>query len=146
MGVQSVQTATQAGGVDARRASGNAIAGMLGKLNMREDQHQFLSLVGQPPARLTAEQAAWVLGCQAHDVPILVSSRLLKPLGNPAPNGIKFFATADILELVKDRSWLVKITNTVNQHWQRQNSHKKCHSVDGTQDGPPSPHAASRAA
>jgi hypothetical protein len=119
---------------------------MLGKLIMREDQHQFLSLFGQPPARLTAEQAAWVLGCQAHDVPILVSSRLLKPLGNPAPNGIKFFATADILELVKDRSWLAKITNTVNQHWQRQNSRKKCHSVDGTQDGPPSLHAASRAA
>jgi hypothetical protein len=31
---------------------------MLGKLNMREDQNQFLSLVGQPPARLTVEQAA----------------------------------------------------------------------------------------
>jgi hypothetical protein len=105
---------------------------------MREDQHQFLALVGQPPARLTAEQAAWVLGCQAHDVPILVSSRLLKPLGNPAPNGIKFFATADILELVKDRSWLAKITNTVNQHWHRQNSRKKCHSQESRQNSVPS--------
>jgi hypothetical protein len=113
---------------------------------MKEEQHQFLRLVGQAPARLTVEQAAWLLGCQPHDVPILVGSRLLKPLGNPAPNGIKFFATADVLELVKDRSWLAKITNTVNQHWHRQNSRKKCHSVDGTQDGPPSLHAASRAA
>jgi hypothetical protein len=31
---------------------------MLGKLNMREDQHQFLPLVGQAPARLTVEHAA----------------------------------------------------------------------------------------
>ena len=51
---------------------------------MREEQHQFLSLLGQLPARLNAEQAAWVLNCQAHDVPILVGARLLKPLGNCA--------------------------------------------------------------
>jgi hypothetical protein len=31
---------------------------MLGKLNMREEQHQFLALFGQPPARLTVEHAA----------------------------------------------------------------------------------------
>src|SRR5260370_30321927 len=92
---------------------------------MREEQHQFLSLLGQLPARLTVEQAAWVLNCQPHDVPILVSSRLLRPLGNPAPNGIKFFATAEVLELVKDRSSLAKLTNTINQHWHRPNAAKK---------------------
>jgi hypothetical protein len=36
-----------------------------------------------------------------------------------------------VLELVKDRSWLVKVTNTNNQHWQRQNSRKKRASVNG---------------
>lgn len=92
---------------------------------MKEDQQQFLSLVGQPPARLTVEQAAWMLGCQPHDVPILVASRLLKPLGNPPPNGIKFFATLEVLELTKDRSWLARITNTVNQHWQKKNARRK---------------------
>jgi hypothetical protein len=102
---------------------------------MREEQHQFLSLLGQLPARLTAEQAAWVLNCQPHDVPILVSSRLLRPLGNPPPNGIKFFATADVLELVKDRAWLTKATNTINQHWHRQNSRKKGRPVSGSQNG-----------
>jgi hypothetical protein len=75
---------------------------------MREDQHRFLTLLGQLPARVTAEQAAWVLNCQSHDVPILVATRLLKPLGNPPANGIKFFATADLVELAKDRAWLVK--------------------------------------
>ena len=61
---------------------------------MREEQHRFLSLLGQLPARLTFEQAAWVLNCQPHDVPVLVASRLLKPLGNPPANGVKYFATA----------------------------------------------------
>jgi hypothetical protein len=65
---------------------------------MKDDQHRFLSLLGQLPARLTVEQAGWVLGCQPHDVPVLVSYRLLKPLGNPPPNGIKFFAAADVLD------------------------------------------------
>jgi hypothetical protein len=102
---------------------------------MREEQHQFLSLLGQLPARLTAEQAAWVLNCQAHDVPILVSSRLLKPLGNPPPNGIKFFATADLVEFAKDRAWLVKVTNAVNQHWHKQNARKKGRPAGLSQDG-----------
>ena len=30
---------------------------------MKEDQHKFLTVLGQLPARLTAEQAAWVLNC-----------------------------------------------------------------------------------
>ena len=92
-------------------------------------------LLGQLPARLTVEQAAWVLNCQPHDVPVLVATRLLKPLGNPRPNGIKFFATADVLELVKDRSWLSKVTNTVNQHWQKKNAQQRSRSADGSQNG-----------
>ena len=92
---------------------------------MKEDQHRFLTLLGQLPARLTAEQAAWVLNCQPHDVPALVATRLLKPLGNPPPNGIKFFATADILELSKDRNWLVRVTSTINLHWHQKNANKK---------------------
>jgi len=44
------------------------------------------------PARLDAEQVAWVLNYQPHDVPVLVAARLLKPLGNPQPNSVKYFA------------------------------------------------------
>jgi hypothetical protein len=97
---------------------------------MKEEQHQFLRLLGQLPARLTAEQTAWVLNCQTHDVPVLVAARLLKPLGNPQKNGIKFFATAELLELVKDKAWLVKVTNAVNLHWQKNNASKKIHPAD----------------
>ena len=105
---------------------------------MKEDHVRFLAVAGQWPARLTAEQDGWVLNCQLHDIPALIAARLLKPLGNPAPNGIKFFCTADILELLKDRSWLNRMTNAINQHWQRQNARKKIGQspgVGGSQNG-----------
>ncbi len=92
---------------------------------MKEDLHRFLTLLGQPPARLTAEQTAWVLNCQPHDVPILVAARLLKPLGNPPPNSVKFFATSEVLEQAKNPAWLARVTNALNQHWQRKNAAKK---------------------
>jgi len=66
-----------------------------------------------------------VLNCQSHDVPILVAARILKPLGNPRQNGIKFFATTELLELAEDKAWLVKVTNAVNDHWQRNNAAKR---------------------
>ena len=103
---------------------------------MKEEQNQFLRLLGQLPARLTAEQAAWVLNCQSHDVPILVAARLLTPLGNPRPNAIKFFATTELLELTKDKAWLVKVTNAINQHWQKNNAAKKNTLANGSQNSP----------
>ena len=92
---------------------------------MRDDQHCFLSLLGQPPARLTAEQAAWVLNCQPPDVPILVMARLPKPLGNPTPNSVEYFAAMEILELAKDRTWLAKVTNAIHRgHFQKNQTRK----------------------
>lgn len=93
--------------------------------SMKDDQEKFLALLGKPPARLVAEQVAWVLNCQPHDVPILVTSRLLKPLGNPASNSVKFFATSDVLELSQDRNQLVKMTTAIALHWQAKNSLNK---------------------
>jgi hypothetical protein len=89
---------------------------------MREDQHQFLMLLGRLPARLTAEQAAWALNCQAHDIPALVAAKLLKPLGNPPANGTKYFATADLLEISKDSHWLARVSSTIYQHWRKKNA------------------------
>jgi hypothetical protein len=60
-----------------------------------------------------------VLHWQPHDVPILVAARLFKPLGNRPPNSVKFFATPEVLGLVKDRAWLAKVTNALNQHWHK---------------------------
>jgi hypothetical protein len=66
-----------------------------------------------------------VLNCQPHDVPILVAARLLKPLGNPSPYNVKFFAESELLEQVEDRAWLAKVTNALNQHWKIRNAAKK---------------------
>ncbi len=99
---------------------------------MREDQDRFLARLGRPPTRVTVEQTAWVLNCQAHDIPILVGARLLRPLGNPPANGTKYFATDEVLELARDRAWLAKMTNTICLHWQKKNARKK--SRDGTNE------------
>jgi hypothetical protein len=57
---------------------------------------------------------------------------LLKALGSPPPNGVKFFAASGVLELTKDRSWLAKATNAtnaINQRWKEQNARRKGRSV-----------------
>lgn len=100
---------------------------------MNDDQQRFLSLLGQLPARLTSQETGWVLNCQPYDIPALIAAKLLKPLGNPAQNSTKYFATADVLEITKDRLWLVKITNTICQHWQKQNGRKKLVPANGHQ-------------
>jgi hypothetical protein len=92
---------------------------------MRDDQQRFLMLLGRLPARLTAEEAAWVLNCQVHDIPALVGAKLLKPLGNPPQNGTKFFATAELLEASKDSHWLARMSAVIYQHWRKKNAHEK---------------------
>lgn len=101
----------------------------------KDEQHRFLSISGQLPARLTVEQVAWVLNCQPHDIAGLVSARLLKPLGNPPANGIKLFCTMEVPEQVKDRAWLTKVTNATIQHWQRRNGRRRDRSVYGALNG-----------
>jgi len=81
-------------------------------------------LLGQLPARLTVEQVAWVLNCQPHDVPVLVAKRLLRPLGNPPANGVKYFATGLLLKLTEDPAWLAKVTNAIHDYWRRKNSNR----------------------
>ncbi len=103
---------------------------------MKDEQQRFLNLLGQLPFRLTTEQAAWVINCQVHDIPTLVAARLLKPLGNPPANGIKYFATADLLEQVKDRNWLGRVSATIYQHWHKKNAGKKNRFPGSTPDRP----------
>jgi hypothetical protein len=37
----------------------------------------------------------------------LIAAKLLAPLGKPAPNAPKYFATVDVLAVAQDRDWLV---------------------------------------
>lgn len=91
---------------------------------MIDEQRNFLSLWQRPPARLTAEQVAWTLNCATHDIPVLVAAHLLEPLGSPAPNAVKYFATVDILEGAADRAWLAQATDTLQRYWRNKNSRR----------------------
>ena len=92
---------------------------------MSDDQRQFLLLLRQPPARFTAEQTAWALNFQPYEIQTLVTVRLLKPIGSPAPNATKHFHAKEILELAGDKTWLTKATNALYQHRFKKNSRQK---------------------
>ena len=73
------------------------------------------------PAMLTVSQTAVLLNRGEHDIPILVRSGLLKPLGNPPPNAVKFFATMEVLELADNRPALDRICAVVTEYWRGKN-------------------------
>ena len=90
---------------------------------MNPERERFLNLKTLP-VRLNVDEVAWMLNCQAHDIPILMSSRLLKPLGNPPANAAKYFSTMVILESTKDPAWLAKATNAIHNYWRNKNARK----------------------
>ena len=96
---------------------------------MSDDQRQFLLLLRQPPARFTVEQTAWALNFQPYDIQTLVVLRLLKPIGNPAPNAPKHFHAKEVLELAAEKAWLTKDTNALYQSRFNKNSRQKSRRV-----------------
>ncbi len=91
---------------------------------MNQAKKEFLSLV-IPPARLGINETAWLLGFSEHDIPVLVSVGLLKPLGRPASTGSKFFATVELQNLRNDTRWLAKASDAIVNHWRSKNSGRK---------------------
>jgi hypothetical protein len=77
------------------------------------------------PARLTVQQTAALLNCGEHDIPVLVSHGLLKPLGHPGANAVKYFAPTDVLELAGDREVMAQICDAIYEHWRRKNAAKR---------------------
>jgi hypothetical protein len=76
------------------------------------------------PARLTAEQTAQLLGCEKHDISVLMNAKLLKPLGAPVANATKYFARVEIERLAEDAKWLSKATRAISDHWQQKNARR----------------------
>jgi hypothetical protein len=91
---------------------------------MNPDIERFLNL-RHFPASITAAQAAIFLGISAHEIPVLVSKGLLKPLGHPAPNGPKHFLTATLKDLERDEKWFGKMRDTLQEYWRYKNSRKQ---------------------
>jgi len=70
--------------------------------------HIHLQLI---EARWTMEDVADRLNTDTDGVSHLVKEKLLKPIGNPTKNKQKYFNPEDVLELMRNRSWLGKMTN-----------------------------------
>lgn len=80
------------------------------------------------PAMLTATQTAALLdGGGEHNIPVLVRAGLLKPLGHPSSNAVKYFATVEVLELAADVKQLGKIRDAIYEYWHGRNSAKPKH-------------------
>jgi len=92
---------------------------------MSDDQYRFLSLLKQPPVRLTVEQVACLLNCHPSNIPYLVAKGHLHPLGSPPENGVKFFALAEVIECTRSPNWLAKITNAVHKQWEGKNRDRR---------------------
>lgn len=103
---------------------------------MNPERKEFLSLPTLP-GRLNPSEAAWRLGFEPHDIPILISVGLLKPLGRPPASSVKYFASIEIEELKRDAKWLAKASDALRHHWKLKNSRAArnrspiCHSPAG---------------
>lgn len=90
---------------------------------MKPEMNEFLSLLLRP-ARVTMQEAAWLLGFQEHDIPILIAKGLLRPLGHPAHNGQKFLLTATLEDLRRDEKWFSRASDAVVDYWKDKNNRK----------------------
>jgi len=68
----------------------------------------YLLTCNRLPARINVEQTAFLLGFAEHDIPILVRKKLLKPLGDPASNAPKYFATSEVLDYPRTADGLTR--------------------------------------
>jgi hypothetical protein len=93
-------------------------------MNATAQQSEFLSWK-VIPARLDAAQTAWFLGFDPHEIPMLVSAGLLKPLGHPARNSTKFFATEILEQLRRDEKWLARASDAIGSYWRESNARKQ---------------------
>ncbi len=68
------------------------------------------------PACIGVEEASKILGWPVYFFPVLVRFGHLKPLGKPAQNGRKWFASSEIERLSHDLVWLDKSVRIVEKH------------------------------
>jgi hypothetical protein len=93
-------------------------------MNVTPQQTEFLSWQ-VIPARLDATQAAWFLGFEPHEIPMLVAANLLKPLGHPARNSTKYFATEALELFRRDEKWLARASDAIANYWRGRNARKQ---------------------
>ena len=87
---------------------------------MNQDQFDFMNML-KKPGRMNAQQTGWYMGFNEQEVTILIGQGLLKPLGNPAPNSVRYFAKAELDHHDSDPRWLHKASAALGGHWRSRN-------------------------
>ena len=85
----------------------------------------------QWPACVGMEDAAAIFGWPVYYMPFLVRSGHLKPLGKPAQNGRKWFATVELAQHSQDRDWLDKAMRIVGRQIQEMNRKQRMNEPSG---------------
>ena len=91
---------------------------------MRLDAQRLLSVL-RLPARLTLDEAGYLLGFHPEGISFLVSAKILEPLGDPPEGAPLWFAAAQIMQLRTDQKWLSKATKAVRFHIKEKNEKAK---------------------
>lgn len=107
---------------------------------MNIEQYQFMTLLPNLTGRLTAQETAWALRFQEGDIPVLVRAGLLKPLGKPSKNAVRYYSATYVRELGKNEAWLAKATRAVYDHWllkASRRSNRNRSGFDGHSSGSP---------
>lgn len=77
------------------------------------------------PACMDAEAAARFLGWPSYFMPLLARAGHLKPLGKPAQNARKWYATVELERLSRDPAWLDKAIRIVDKLVREANGKQK---------------------
>jgi len=77
------------------------------------------------PARLDVSATAKLLGFAESDIQVLMAVHKLTPLGDPAPNAPKWFATVEMIRLAADPDWLHKATKDVTKYWRQKRERRQ---------------------
>jgi hypothetical protein len=93
---------------------------------LSSERERFLNLRNLP-AQLSASETSHLLGFAPHDIPVLVSKGLLKPLGHPADSAPKYYALGTVQELTvqelkADVKWLHRARQMIYDHWRMKNA------------------------
>ena len=85
---------------------------------------------GSRPACVGMEEAAAIFGWPNYYLPFLVRAGHLKPLGKPAQNARKWFATVEIERMSCDPDWLDKAIRIVGKQIQEMNRKQRGRSAE----------------
>jgi hypothetical protein len=79
------------------------------------------SLQNKRPACVSMEEAAKIFGWPYYYLPFLMRAGHLKPLGKPAQNARKWFATVEVERMSQDPVWLDRAIRIVEKQIQEMN-------------------------